>query len=80
MQITFEFNHPVYGLYSDALNIPDDHTYTEDELNSMKQQRFDNWVAYLEAPPVELPLNEPPPEVLEELVEESIVEETPSQE
>lgn len=53
MKIDFEFTHPVHGLYRDCLNLPDDHGYTDDELNAMKQQRFDGWVNYLENPPVE---------------------------
>lgn len=33
-----------YGLYVDALNIPDDATYTDEELEQMKQQRVQNWI------------------------------------
>lgn len=64
MNITFEFTHVTYGVYKDALCLPDNHEFTELEIQNMKQQRFDNWVAYLEAPPVEQPI-----------VEETVVEE-----
>lgn len=65
MKIDFEFTHPVHGLYSDCLNLPDDHGYTDDELNAMKQQRFDGWVNYLENPPIEDAIVEEQP-VIEE--------------
>jgi hypothetical protein len=33
--------------------LPDNHGFTDAEIDAMKQQRFDNWVAVVEAPPVE---------------------------
>jgi hypothetical protein len=51
MKIDFEFIHPVHGKFRDALNLPDNHGYTDAELDAMKQQRFTNWVAVVEAPP-----------------------------
>jgi len=61
MKIDFEFRHPVHGKFRDALNLPDNHGFTDAELEAMKQRRFDNWVAVVEAPPVE----EPEPEYVE---------------
>ncbi len=55
MKIDFEFIHPVHGKFRDALNLPDDHGFSGAELEAMKQQRFDNWVAVVEAPPAEEP-------------------------
>jgi len=52
MKIDFEFNTP-HGLFRDALHLPDDHTFTDDEIQVMKQQRVDNWIAVVTAPPVE---------------------------
>jgi hypothetical protein len=49
MKIEFDFTHSVYGKYRDALYLPDDHLFTEEEIDSMKRKRFDNWVAYIEA-------------------------------
>lgn len=40
--------------YSDALNLADDHTFTEAEIEAMKQQRFDNWLSYILAPAPEV--------------------------
>jgi hypothetical protein len=40
--------------FSDALHLPIDHTFTDEEIEAMKQQRFDNWLAHiLYVPPEE---------------------------
>lgn len=33
--------------YSDALYLPADHTFTDAEIEAMKQARFDAWVAVI---------------------------------
>ena len=33
--------------YRDALHLADDHTFTEEEIQAMKQARFDNWLAII---------------------------------
>lgn len=50
MKIDFEFETP-HGVYRDALHLPDDHGFTEAEINKMKQDRVDNWIAAVTAPP-----------------------------
>lgn len=55
MKIDFEFVHPIHGKFRDALNLPDDHGFSNAELEAMKQQRFDHWVAVVEALPAEEP-------------------------
>jgi len=50
VKIDFSF-HSQYGTFTDALHLPDDHGLTQDEINAMQQQRFDNWVAIITAPP-----------------------------
>jgi len=52
MKIDFQFQTE-YGLFSDALVLPDDHIYTDAELETMKQTRLDNWITIITAPPVE---------------------------
>lgn len=52
MKIDFEFQTP-HGLFRDALHLPDDHGFSEAEIELMKQQRVDNWIAIVTAPPVE---------------------------
>lgn len=58
MKIDFEFTTP-HGLFRDALHLPDDHTFTDDEIQAMKQQRVDNWIAAVTAPPVEEVIDTP---------------------
>ena len=52
MKIDFSFSSQ-YGTFSDALHLPDDHSFTDAEIKAMKQQRFDNWIAIVTAPPTE---------------------------
>lgn len=60
VKIDFEFDSP-YGVFRDALHLPDDHGLSDAEIDAMKQQRFDNWLAIVNPPPVEvLPVEEPP--------------------
>lgn len=54
MQIRFSFETK-YGTFSDALNLPDDHTFTDAEINLMKEQRRDNWVAYIDSTQIDNP-------------------------
>jgi hypothetical protein len=57
LKIDFEFDTP-HGKFADALHLPDDHTFTDVEIEAMKQQRVDNWIAIVTAPPVETPIEE----------------------
>ena len=57
MKIDFEFDTP-HGMFRDALHLPDDHTFTDAEIQAMKQQRVDNWIAVVTAPPVDAPAEE----------------------
>jgi hypothetical protein len=52
MKIDFEFDTP-HGMFRDALHLPNDHTFTDEEIQAIKQQRVDNWIAVVTAPPVE---------------------------
>ena len=62
MKIDFQFDTQ-YGRFCDALHLPEDHTYTEAEIEAMKQQRLTNWIAVIESPLVEEPpLEETPQE------------------
>ena len=57
IKIDFSFETK-YGKFADALHLPDDHGMTDDEIEAMKQQRLTNWLAIVEAPPVETPPEE----------------------
>lgn len=52
IKIDFEFDTP-NGLFRDALHLADDHEFTTEEIEAMKQQRLDNWLAIVNAPPAE---------------------------
>lgn len=58
MVITFSFDTK-YGIFSDALHLPDDQEFTEQEIESMKEQRRDNWVAYIDSTQIETPQDQP---------------------
>jgi hypothetical protein len=58
MKIDFEFQTE-YGVFRDALHLPDNHTFTDEQIQAMKQERVDNWIAVVTAPPAdELPPTE----------------------
>lgn len=50
IKIDFSFSSQ-HGTFSDALVLEDDHGLSQDEINAMQQQRFDNWLAVINAPP-----------------------------
>lgn len=52
VKIDFEFQ-TAFGLYRDALYLPEGHGMSDAELGVLKQQRVDNWVAVVSAPPAE---------------------------
>ena len=54
MKIDFEFETE-FGLFRDSLHLPDDHAFTDTEIQAIKQQRVDNWVALVTAPSAEDP-------------------------
>lgn len=50
MKIDFEFTTP-YGVFRDALHLADDHSYTDEQIAAIKQDRLDNWLFAIENPP-----------------------------
>lgn len=55
MQIKFNYETK-YGMFCDALNLSDNHEYTEQEILLMQEQRRDNWIAYIDNSHLETPL------------------------
>jgi len=47
--IDFQFDSD-YGAFKDALVLPEDHGFTDAQLDEMKQARFDNWIAIITTP------------------------------
>ena len=50
LNIIFEFTTK-YGVFRDALYLPENHNLTDTEIEAMKQERVANWLAVVEAPP-----------------------------
>jgi hypothetical protein len=50
VKIDFEFTTQ-YGVFRDALYLDDNHALSEAEINSLKQERLDNWMDAVENPP-----------------------------
>jgi hypothetical protein len=50
MKIDFEYSTP-HGIFRDALYVED--TVSEQDIEAMKQERLNNWLAVIENPPVE---------------------------
>lgn len=47
--IPFELTDGTHTL-TDAISLPDDHNFTTEEIEAMKQKRFDDWVVIITAP------------------------------
>ena len=52
IKIDFSFDTP-HGKFNDALHLPEGHGMSDAEIEAMKEQRRDNWIAIVTAPPVE---------------------------
>jgi hypothetical protein len=50
MKIEFEYSTP-HGIFRDALYVED--TIFEQDIETMKLERLNNWIAIIENPPVE---------------------------
>lgn len=44
MKIDFEFQTE-FGLFRDALHLPDDNDLTDEQIEALKAERRDNWIA-----------------------------------
>lgn len=42
VNIEFEFQHEV-GTFRDTIVLPEDHGLSQDQIETIKQQRFENW-------------------------------------
>lgn len=50
IKIDFTYTDGTFN-YSDALYLPEDHTFTEEQIEAMKKERFDNWKDFVLNPP-----------------------------
>jgi hypothetical protein len=67
MQINFEFE-TIHGKYCDALNLPDDHAFTDEEIQAMKQQRLDKWLEFIATPPQDPDVIDVESQVVDEVI------------
>jgi hypothetical protein len=69
VKIDFFFD-TAYGKFADAIVLPDDHTFSETEIEDMKQQRLNNWIAVVSYVPTEEEITQVQAEELEQPPEE----------
>jgi hypothetical protein len=50
VKIDFEFQTK-YGVFRDALHLPEDHGYTQEQIGEMQAERLNNWLYAVENPP-----------------------------
>ena len=60
IKIDFEFDSS-YGVFRDALHLPEDHVFTDAQIQAMKQERYDSWWAVVNAPSAETVEETPAP-------------------
>ena len=49
IKIDFEFIHQIYGSFKDAIHLPNDHNFTENEIENIKIERYNNWINSIES-------------------------------
>lgn len=52
IKIDFHFETE-YGKFADAIYLEDNHSFTDEEIQKMKEERRDNWLALIKNPPIE---------------------------
>ena len=51
IKIDFEIQNEKYGVYRDALHLPENHGLSDEQIEAMKQERYNNWINIIENPP-----------------------------
>jgi hypothetical protein len=49
VKIDFEYS-TAYGVFRDALHLPEDHGMTDAAIDALKEQRRDSWIEVVSAP------------------------------
>ena len=52
VKIDFEYT-TAYGVYKDALYLPEDNEYTQEQIVSMQTERLNQWIKNIESPPTQ---------------------------
>lgn len=50
LKINFEFTTR-YGVFRDALYLPEDHGLTDEQIAEIQRARLNNWISIIETPP-----------------------------
>ncbi len=48
MTIEFEYQ-TTYGIFRDALHLPDDHGLSQEQIQAMQEERLNNWLAIVDS-------------------------------
>ena len=56
IKIDFEFQTE-HGVFRDAIHLPENHGLSDQQINVMKEQRRDNWVALVSGMIAQEPIN-----------------------
>lgn len=75
MQIIFKFETP-FGSFCDALNLPDDHGLSDEQLEAMKQERLVNWLAIVNPSPEQIEAMRLQQEIIDAAAADTPVEES----
>lgn len=51
MKIHFQFETS-YGKYNDAIYLPVNHAYTQEQIDDMQTERVNRWIYIIENPPI----------------------------
>jgi len=51
IDFSFESEH---GTFADAIVLPNDHTFTDTEIETIKQERLNNWIVAVTALPSDI--------------------------
>ena len=73
IKLDFEMTNGTYT-YRDALYLPEDHVLTDEEIEAIKQARFDRWIAAITAPVEDIPPVEDANVLVEDVTVDPIVE------
>jgi hypothetical protein len=57
VKIDFEFQTQ-FGVFRDALHLAEDRVYSHNEIEDLKNERLNNWLAIVNSPTIEQPSQE----------------------
>ena len=61
--------------FRDAIHLPPDHKFTDEEIEAMKQQRFDNWLTHINTPSTDVVVAPEPEQPVDQNVVDVVAKE-----